>query len=97
MSLASVLEQFAWLYTRGDESVYMRVEGQGDGFRVIVNGPGWAHSTYDFDGIEPLRTFISDYQQQLVANAFQLQAKAERRSGNDRRGERSRLEDRRKH
>ena len=98
MRSVPTLDQFAWLYTRGDESVYMRIEEHGDGFRVIVNGPGWAHASYDFAEPQALEAFTTEYQQQLRSNAFQLQAKAERRSGGERRrGDQPAVDDRRRH
>ena len=81
MDSDQTLEQFAWLFTRGgEESVYMRVEERGDAYILSIFGPGHTQSSSDFHSVTALRTFVDEYQMQLEARGFELQAKAERRS-----------------
>ena len=84
MTTSPALHQFAWLFTRDDESVRLQIHEQGEGFRLTVNGPGTAQATHDFDTMNSLMIFVTEYQEQLKANEFRLQASAERRM-NDRR------------
>ena len=84
MKTSPVLHQFAWLFTRADESVRLQIHEQGDGFRLVVNGPGSAQATHDFDTMSSLMIFVTNYQEQLRLNDFRLQASAERRTGGDR-------------
>ena len=80
MDSDQTLEQFAWLFTRGDESIYMRVEERSGGYVLTIYGPGQTQSDSDFHSVGALRTFVDEYQMQLEARGFELHAKAERRS-----------------
>jgi hypothetical protein len=80
MSTSPALHQFAWLFTRGEESVRLQIHEQGDGFRLAVNGPGTGQASHDFDTMSSLMIFVTNYQEQLRADGFKLQASAERRS-----------------
>ena len=80
MTIEYPLQQFAWLFTRGDDSVYLRVEPMLDAYRLTVSGPRAAQTVHDFHDAEALKMFVADYQQQLESNGFQLHAKAERRA-----------------
>lgn len=86
MKTSPALHQFAWLFTRADESVRLQIHEQGEAFRLAINGPGAAQSTHDFDTMSALMIFVTDYQEQLRANDYKLQASAERRAGGERRG-----------
>ena len=85
MKTSPVLHQFAWLFTRADESVRLQIHEQGEGFRLVVNGPGPAQASHDFDTMSSLMIFVTNYQEQLRLNDFRLQASAERRAGGARR------------
>jgi hypothetical protein len=93
---APALYQFAWLFTRGEESVRLQIVEQGPGFRLAVNGPGLAQANHDFDSMSSLMIFVHEYEEQLRANDFRLQASAERRAG-DRGSRRSGDAERRRH
>ena len=87
MKTSPALDQFAWLFTRGEESVRLQIYEQGEGFRLVINGPGSAQVTHEFDSMSSLMIFVTNYQERLRSNNFRLQASAERRS--DRRGSRT--------
>ena len=88
------LDQFAWLFTRGEESVRLQIYEQGEGFRLVINGPGPAQVSHEFDSMSSLMIFVNSYQDRLRGNSFKLQASAERRS--DQRSSRSDGVDRRR-
>jgi hypothetical protein len=92
MTTSPALHQFAWLFTRGNESVRLQIHEQGEGLRLLVNGPGSAQASHDFASMSSLMIFVTDCQEQLKANDFKLQASAERRASGR---ERSRLAERR--
>jgi hypothetical protein len=87
MNTSPALHQFAWLFTRGEESVRLQIHEQGEGFRLVVNGPGHAQVNHEFDTMSSLMIFVTNYQEQLRSNDFKLQASAERRGGADRGGQ----------
>jgi hypothetical protein len=80
-----VLARTAWLFTRDQDSIYIQLERPGDGWRLVLHGPGEAWKAYDFSDTEALITFHESFERDLVAAGFHLQAVAERRSGDDRR------------
>jgi hypothetical protein len=80
MKTSPALHQFAWLFTRDDESVRLQIHEQGDAFRLAVNGPGSAQAHHDFASMTTLMMFVADYQEQLQNHSFRLQASAERRA-----------------
>jgi hypothetical protein len=87
MRTSPALHQFAWLFTRDDESVRLQIHEQGDAFRLAVSGPGSAQASHDFETMSSLMIFVTNYQEQLKNNNFKLQASAERRgSAGDRGG-----------
>jgi hypothetical protein len=81
MKTSPALHQFAWLFTRDDESVRLQIHEQGEAFRLFVHGPGTAHTSHDFDTMTSLMIFVTNFQEQLRADNFRLQASAERRGG----------------
>jgi len=85
MKTSPALHQFAWLFTRDEESVRLQIHEHGEQFRLVVSGPGTAQASHDFDSMTSLMIFVTNYQEQLRANNFKLQASAERRSGGERR------------
>ena len=80
MKTSPSLDQFAWLFTRGEESVRLQNYEQGDGFRLVINGPGPVQVSHEFDSMSSLMIFVTNYQERLRANNFKLQASAERRA-----------------
>ena len=80
MKEAPGLDQFAWLFTRGEESVRLQIYEQGEGFRLVINGPGPAQVSHEFDSMSSLMIFVTSYQDRLRGNNFKLQASAERRA-----------------
>jgi hypothetical protein len=74
-----------WLFTRGNASVRMTVEEEPARVVLIVRGPGTASAAYDFPDLTALMEFAALQEQQLQQEGFQLQARAERRSTDDRR------------
>lgn len=78
------VERTAWLYTRGEESVAATVD-HAAGPVLIVRGPGKATATHDFIDLNALMEFAEAEEQRLRDEGFQLQAVAERRTGQDRR------------
>ena len=86
MKTSPALHQFAWLFTRDDESVRLQIHEQGSAYRLVINGPGTTQASHDFDTMTSLMIFVTNYQEQLRANDYKLQASAERRGGGDRRG-----------
>jgi hypothetical protein len=85
MKTSPALHQFAWLFTRDDESVRLQIHEHGDAFRLFVHGPGTAQTSHDFETMTSLMIFVTNYQEQLRANNYRLQASAERRGGGERR------------
>ena len=96
-----------WLFTRGDASVRMTVDDQSPGapspgtaapdpLMLIVRGPGTAVATYDFPDMKALMEFAALEEQKLHSAGFQLQAIAERRSGDRSDDTRSDRRDRRR-
>jgi hypothetical protein len=79
MKTSPALNQFAWLFTRGDESVRMEIYELGDAFRLLILGPGFAQASHDFDSMSSLTIFVNDYQDRLRTENFSLHASAERR------------------
>jgi hypothetical protein len=79
MKTSPVLHQFAWLFTRDEQSVRLEIYEVGDGFRLLALGPGFAQASHDFDSMASLMTFVASYQERLRADNFKLQASAERR------------------
>ena len=79
MTSGDALQQYAWLYIREDQSVYVRVEHEGDMLRVTIDGPKWAHATYDFHRTDAMDTFLNAHRARLESSGYQLHAKAERR------------------
>jgi hypothetical protein len=101
MKASPVLHQFAWLFTRADESVRLEIHERGTEFRLLINGPGSAQASHDFETMSSLMIFITSYQNELKNNEYKLQASAERRgsvrggngpSGEDRRRDAKRSE-----
>jgi hypothetical protein len=86
MKTSPALHQFAWLFTRDDESVRLQIHEQGDAFRLFVSGPGTAQTSHDFETMTSLMIFVTNFQEQLRANNYKLQASAERRGGGARTG-----------
>ena len=74
----------AWLFTRGESSVHIEVLERPQGLRLVVSGPGLAVASFDFPDRDSVLEFSRDKEQELVAQGFQLQAVAERRSGAER-------------
>jgi len=79
MKTSPVLHQFAWLFTRDEQSVRLEIYEVGDGFRLLVLGPGYAQASHEFDSMGSLMTFVTSYQERLRTDNFKLQASAERR------------------
>ena len=89
MKTSPALDQFAWLFTRGEESVRLQIYELSGGFRLVINGPGPAQVSHEFDSMSSLTTFVTDYHEQLRGNDFKLQASAERRVNRESTGERA--------
>jgi hypothetical protein len=85
MKDSPVLHQFAWLFTRDDESVRLEIHERGTEFRLLINGPGAAQASHEFETMSSLMIFVTSYQNELKNNEFKLQASAERRAS-ERRG-----------
>src|SRR5688500_1166236 len=91
MKTSPALDQFAWLFTRGEEPVRLQIYELSGGFRLVINGPGPAQVSHEFDNMSSLTIFVTEYQERLRGNEFKLQASAERRinrtpaGGDDRR------------
>ena len=79
MKTIPALDQFAWLFTRGEESVRLQIYEVGEGFRLAVSGPGLAQASHDFESMSSLMIFVTEYQERLRGSDFKLQASAERR------------------
>ena len=80
MKDSSGFDQFAWLFTRGEESVRLQIYEQGVDFRLVINGPGPAQVSHEFNSRSSLMIFLTSYQDRLRGNNFTLQASAERRA-----------------
>ncbi len=76
MKTSLAFHQFAWLFTRDDESVRMQIHEHGDGIQLVVNGPGSAQASHDFETMTSLMSFVANYQDQFKHNQFKLQASA---------------------
>ena len=72
--------EFAWLFMRNEESVRLQIHEHGEAFKLVINGPGVATTSHEFETISSLMIFVTDYQEQLRGQNFQLQASAERRA-----------------
>jgi hypothetical protein len=79
MKTSPALDQFAWLFTRGEESVRLQIYELSGGFRLVINGPGPSQVNHEFDSMSSLTTFVTDYHERLRGSDFKLQASAERR------------------
>jgi hypothetical protein len=88
MKTSPALHQFAWLFTRDQESVRMQILEHRDAYRLVLNGPGSTNASHDFDTLSSLMIFVTNYQEQLRSNNFKLQASAERRGTGGGGGER---------
>jgi len=99
MTTSPSLRQFAWLFTRGEESVRLEAYPNGKAFRLVINGPGIAQATHEFDMMSSLMIFVTQHQERLLNDDFKLQASAERRGsargGNGPAGEERRRDGRR--
>ena len=84
-SVATVVQQTAWLYTRGDASVHMSLDDQVSPPVLVIRGPGVAVATYDFPDLAELRAFAREQEKRLQDEGFHLAASAERRAGRERR------------
>ena len=80
MTTSPSLHQFAWLFTRGEESVRLEAYQHGGSFRLVINGPGIAQATHEFDTMSSLMIFVTQHQERLRTDNFKLQASAERRA-----------------
>jgi len=80
MNTSPAVNQFAWLFTRGEQSVRLQIEEQGDGFKLTINGPGMAQAVHQFADMTALMLFVTSYQDRLRGDNFRLQANAERRT-----------------
>src|SRR4051812_5325412 len=80
MTTSPSLRQFAWLFTRGEESVRLEAYPNGKAFRLVINGPGIAQATHEFDMMSSLMIFVTQHQERLLNDDFKLQASAERRA-----------------
>jgi hypothetical protein len=78
------LQQTAWLFTRGQESVRLVIQAGPIGCQLAVFGPGNAIAEYDFAVLTELQQFRKTFEQQLVSRGFLNQAAAERRRSADR-------------
>ena len=78
----------AWLFTQGESSVHMEVTERSRSFHLAVRGPGAAVAGYEFPDRDALLKFAEEKERELVNGGFQLQAVAERRSGDNRLGAR---------
>jgi hypothetical protein len=83
-----VLDRTAWLFTREHESIHIQLEPSGDGWLVVVLGPGEASRSLEFADAEALVAFHESFERDLLEAGYRLQAVAERRTGGDRRNER---------
>jgi hypothetical protein len=83
-----VLDRTAWLFTREDESIHIQLEPAGEGWLVLVLGPGEASRSLEFAGADALIAFHESFERDLLEAGYRLQAVAERRTEGDRRSER---------
>ena len=60
MKTSSVLQQFAWLFTRADESVRLQIHEKGSAFRLVINGPGAAQASHEFDTMTSMMIFVKN-------------------------------------
>ena len=79
MKTSPPLNQFAWLYTRGEESVRLQIHELNGGYKLAINGPAAAQVSHEFDSMSSLMIFVTNYRERLESNNFKLQASAERR------------------
>ena len=81
--------QYAWLFSRGDQSVrVIRLAEQDRPARLIVYGPGRTTLSYEEGSFADTITRQTAIERWLLAEGYQLQRlpAGERRSGRDRRG-----------
>jgi hypothetical protein len=81
----STLRQTAWLFTRQDKSVRIEVQAGPAEAVLLVSGPDSNADRHGFADIASLEVFREEFERDLVARGFRLQAVAERRSEADRR------------
>ena len=77
--------QSVWLFTREQEAVRLLVQPAAAGFRLLIAGPGPASAEFDFTEMSNLDLFRQNYERDLLARGFRIEAAVERRSGVDRR------------
>jgi hypothetical protein len=72
----------AWLFTRGSQSVRLvRYEQSGGHVRLLVYGPADTESSYEFGDIAECMKRQTDIEQTLLAEGYQLAARAAERRG----------------
>jgi hypothetical protein len=82
LNVTSSLHPFdrtAWLYTRGDASVAMTIEEQGDTVMLVIRGPGRSGASHEFASAAELAAFVREREIRLADEGFHLQAVVERR------------------
>ena len=85
MTTEVLTQQDVWLFTKDHESVRLSVRPAPGGYRLTVFGPGLASAEFGFAEFENLERFRTQYEQDLLARGFRVQAAVERRGGTDRR------------
>ena len=85
MASRQIVQRTASLYTKEGQAVRLEVQEGPGVLRIIVYGPGNAYRTFDFPDGESLMEYQLTYERELLDGGFQLQARAERRSGAERR------------
>lgn len=72
----------AWLFTRGSQSVRLvRNEQSGGRVHLLVYGPAETESSYEFGDIAECMKRQTDIEQTLLAEGYQLAARAAERRG----------------
>lgn len=75
----------AWLFTRGSQSVRLvRKEQAGGRVRLVVYGPGDTETSHEFREIAECMKRQTDIEQTLLAEGYQLAARASERRGTKR-------------
>ena len=79
------MQQAAWLFTRGHESVRMEAQKGPLGLQLAIFGPGNTSNAHDFSNLNDLEVFRIGQEENLISQGFVVSAIVERRGGGERR------------
>ena len=73
------MQPVAWLFTKDQSAVRIELRTSSQGATLTISGPEAAGQVYEFSVESEAEVFRADYERQLAAEGFKLQAVSERR------------------